>query len=412
MDKGRNTIPNYETGKILKMNLYLQFALRYFKGGKKSSFSSNAISLAVFGLAIGVFSLILTMSIIKGFEEVLANKISNIDGQIRIKTVFGKPINESDRLDSMLLASNLEIEVNPFVRGMLVVHKGNNTEGLLVEGIESFSNPSFLNLKDRFIADNNIIIGGSFSDNLKLYFSDVLVVAPLNGYTGKLINLKYSKYQVSGIFKSGMEEYDKNLAYVSLNSAQNLFGMDGKVSGYIVNSNEEIKYLVEKISKHVKYPYYVETWKDRHRIIFDWVNTQKIPIIIIFSLIALVGIANIMATISLMINEKQLQVGLLISQGLHNSQIRKIFLLQSGLIGFAGSLIGSFAAWLFIYFQNNYKLIALPEKVYFMDSLPVTFDYISSTIIIIFSFFISIVAGLFPTKSMFNHSVIRLLAQR
>ena len=209
-----------------------------------------------------------------------------------------------------------------------------------------------------------------------------------------------------------MEEYDKNLAYVSLNSAQNLFGMEGKVSGYIVNSNEEIKYLVEKISKHVKYPYYVETWKDRHRIIFDWVNTQKIPIIIIFSLIALVGIANIMATISLMINEKQLQVGILISQGLHNSQIRKIFLLQSGLIGFAGSLIGSFAVWLFIYFQNNYKLIALPEKVYFMDSLPVTFDYISSTIIIISSFFISIIAGLFPTKSMFNHGVIRLLAQR
>lgn len=412
MDKGRNTISNYETGKILKMNLYLQFALRYFKGGKKSSFSFNAISLAVFGLAIGVFSLILTMSIIKGFEEVLANKISNIDGQIRIRTVFGKPINESDRLDSMLLASNLEIEVNPFVRGMLVVHKGNITEGLLVEGIESFSNPSFLNLEDKFIADDNIIIGGSFSDNLKLYFSDVLVVAPLNGYTGKLINLKYSKYQVSGIFKSGMEEYDKNLAYVSLNSAQNLFGMEGKVSGYIVNSSVQIEYLVEKISKHVKYPYYVETWKDRHRIIFDWVNTQKIPIIIIFSLIALVGIANIMATISLIINEKQLQVGVLIAQGFHNSQIRKIFLLQSGLIGFAGSLFGSFAAWLFIYFQNNYKLIALPEKVYFMDSLPVTFDYTSSTIVIISSFFISIIVGLFPTKSMFNHGVIRLLAQR
>ena len=119
-----------------------------------------------------------------------------------------------------------------------------------------------------------------------------------------------------------------------------------------------------------------------------------------------------MATISLIINEKQLQVGVLIAQGFHNSQIRKIFLLQSGLIGFAGSFIGSFAAWLFIYFQNNYKLIALPEKVYFMDSLPVTFDYISSTIIIISSFFISIIAGLFPTKSMFNHGVIRLLAQR
>ena len=119
-----------------------------------------------------------------------------------------------------------------------------------------------------------------------------------------------------------------------------------------------------------------------------------------------------MATISLIINEKQLQVGVLFAQGFHNSQIRKIFLLQSGLIGFAGSLIGSFVAWLFINFQNNYKLISLPEKVYFMDSLPVTFDYFSSIVVIIFSFFISIIAGLFPTKSMFNNDVIRLLAQR
>ena len=193
MDKGRNTVSNYETGKVLRMNLYLQFALRYFKGGKKSSFSSNAIAMAVFGLAIGVFSLILTMSIIKGFEEVLANKISNIDGQIRIKTIFGKPIDESDRLDSILLDSNLKIEVKPFVRGMLVAHRGKNTEGLLVEGIESFSNPSLLNLKDSFITDDNIIIGSSLSDNLKLYISDILVVAPLNGYTGELIDLKYSK---------------------------------------------------------------------------------------------------------------------------------------------------------------------------------------------------------------------------
>lgn len=412
MDKGCNTVSDYETGKTLKMKLYLQFTLRYFRNRNSSSFSSNAITLAILGLAIGVFSLILTLSIIKGFEEVLANKISNIDGQIRIKNIFGNPINESDRLDSTLLASNLKIEVKPFVRGTLIVHRNNNTEGVLVEGIESFSNPQLLNLKDRFIADDDIIIGSSLSDKLKLYTSDVLVAVPLIGFNGKLINLKYNKYQVGGIFKSGMEEYDKNLAYINLNNAQKLFSMQGKVSGYIVNSTEEIKYLVETINEHVKYPFYVETWKERHRIIFDWVNTQKIPIIIIFSLIALVGITNIMATISLMINEKQLQVGLLSSQGLQNHQIRKIFLLQSGLIGFGGSFIGSFAALSFIYIQNNYKIITLPEKVYFMDSLPVAFDHSAAIIVIMFSFLISIISGLFPTKSIFKHGLTRLLAQQ
>ena len=394
------------------MKLYLQFVLRYFRSKNTNSFSSNAITLAILGLAIGVFSLILTASIIKGFEEVLANKIINIDGQIRIKTIFGNPISESERLDSILFASNSRIEVKPFIRGMIVVKGNNKTEGILVEGIESFSNPQSLNIKKSFIAEGEIIIGASLSDKLDFDFSDVLVAVPLSGFTEKLINLKYNKYKVGGIFKSGMEEYDKNLAYLNFNSAQKLFGMEGKVSGYIINSKDDTEYLVGKINEHVKYPFYIETWKDRHRIIFDWVNTQKIPIIIIFSLIALVGITNIMATISLMISEKRLQIGLLTSQGLQNNQIRKIFLLQSGFIGLAGSLSGSFSALAFSYIQNNYKIITLPEKVYFMDSLPVTFDYSFSIIVVIFSFLVSVISGLFPTKSIFKYSVTRLLAQQ
>ena len=69
------------------MRLYLQFILRYFRYGKKRSFSSNAINLATIGLAIGVFSLLVTISVIKGFENVLSNKLVNVDGKIRLKTI-------------------------------------------------------------------------------------------------------------------------------------------------------------------------------------------------------------------------------------------------------------------------------------------------------------------------------------
>ena len=84
------------------MNLYLQFALRYFYKKDNRSFSSNAINLAIIGLAIGVFSLLMTISVINGFEEVLSNKIIRVDGKIRLKTILGSPIKESERLDSLI----------------------------------------------------------------------------------------------------------------------------------------------------------------------------------------------------------------------------------------------------------------------------------------------------------------------
>ena len=84
------------------MRLYLQFILRYFRYGKKRNFASNAISLATIGLAIGVFSLLVTISVIKGFESILSSKLINVDGKVRLKTIFGTHINTLDRLDKAL----------------------------------------------------------------------------------------------------------------------------------------------------------------------------------------------------------------------------------------------------------------------------------------------------------------------
>ena len=105
------------------MRLYLQFILRYFRYGKKRSFSSNAINLATIGLAIGVFSLLVTISVIKGFENVLSNKLVNVDGKIRLKNIFGSSIGELDRMDSTLLQLYSKMNVTPFVRGSVVIKK-------------------------------------------------------------------------------------------------------------------------------------------------------------------------------------------------------------------------------------------------------------------------------------------------
>jgi len=393
------------------MKLYLQFVLRYLYPKSSSNFSSSASILAVIGLSIGLFSLILTMSIIKGFESTLEQKLSSIDGLIRVQNIFGKPISEKENLDSLLYSSGLLIDVKPYIRGTAMIHKGKQTEGIIIEGVKTVSNQSFFMMDQKTINEDDIILGESLSHILDVSIKDNVIVTPLINAPKELIKKKYSIIKVSGLFKSGMQEYDKTISFVSIDKAKRIFEMDDYVTGYIVNSNEKIENIIEGLNDFVRYPYYLESWKDRHRVIFEWIKIQRLPIIIIFGLIALVAITNIMATISMIIREKNSQIGILMAQGMKTSDIRKIFLIQGGFIGLSGCFLGSASAYLFITFQNRYKLITLPEDIYFMDYVPAVFDYSIFFLILISTLIISIISTIIPTKSIVKLQPSNLLAQ-
>ena len=391
------------------MRLYLQFILRYFKFGKKRSFSSNAINLATIGLAVGIFSLLVTISVIKGFENVLSNKLVNVDGKIRLKTIFGSSISELDKIDSTILKSYSEMNVTPFIRGSVVIHKNSANEGLLVEGVNYLPSFDYLVNEEKFVNDDEIIIGSSLAKSLKLDFEEALILVPLDGFISDIKNLKYYKLIFRRTFNTGMDEYDRNLAYVSINTAQKMFNMNKKVSGYIINSDTKTDKLFNYINGSIKYPYFLETWMDRHQIIFTWIRTQTLPIVIIFSLITLVGITNIMATVSLLVNERSKEVGILLSQGFQKYQIRNIFLIESGFIGLVGSTMGALLAIFFTSIQSRYNFIQLPEEVYFMNSLPISFDYNLCFVIMLLSLFITIFSSFLPIKTIFDNRIPKLL---
>jgi lipoprotein-releasing system permease protein len=393
------------------MKLYLQFVLRYLYPNSSSNFSSNASILAIIGLSIGLFSLILTMSIIKGFERTLEQKLSSIDGLIRVQNIFGKPISEKENLDSLLYSSGLLIDVKPYIRGTAMIHKGKQTQGVIIEGVETVPNQSFFIMDQQAIYENDIILGESLSHILDVSIEDNVIVTPLINTPKELIKKKYNIIKVSGLFKSGMQEYDKTISFVSIDKAKKIFEMDDYVTGYIVNSNEKIENIIEGLNDFVRYPYYLESWKDRHRVIFEWINIQRLPIIIIFGLIALVAITNIMATISMIIREKNSQIGILMAQGMKTSDIRKIFLFQGCIIGLLGCSLGSVSAYLFITLQNRYKLISLPEDIYFMDYVPAVFDYSIFFLILISTLLISIISTIIPTNSIVKIQPSNLLAQ-
>jgi len=393
------------------MNLYLQFVLRYLYPKSGNSFSSNASVLAIIGLSIGLFSLILTMSIIKGFENVLENKLSSIDGLIRVQNILGKPISEKDNLDSLLYSTDIPIKVSPYIRGTAMIRLGKYTEGIIIEGVSKLPDRSYFDIEQTSIDDNEIIIGKSLSDDLGIDIGDKVIINPLINSPDKFNMQKFNLIEVSGIFKSGMQEYDKTIAYVSIDKAKEIFEMKSQVSGYVINSKEPLYEIIERLNNYIRYPYYLESWKDRHRIIFDWINIQRLPIIIIFGLISLVAITNIMATISMIIREKNSQIGILMAQGMKPNDIRKIFFYYGGTIGLAGCFFGSVAAYLFIIVQNRFKVISLPEDIYFMDYVPAVFDYSIFTFVLISTILISVISTVFPTKNIIKMRPSQALAQ-
>ena len=393
------------------MNLYLQFVLRYLYPKSGNSFSSNASVLAIIGLSIGLFSLILTMSIIKGFENVLENKLSSIDGLIRVQNILGKPISEKDNLDSLLYSTDIPIKVSPYIRGTAMIRLGKYTEGIIIEGVSKLPDRSYFDIEQTSIDDNKIIIGKSLSDDLGIDIGDKVIINPLINSPDKFNMQKFNLIEVSGIFKSGMQEYDKTIAYVSIDKAKEIFEMKSQVSGYVINSKEPLYEIIERLNNYIRYPYYLESWKERHRIIFDWINIQRLPIIIIFGLISLVAITNIMATISMIIREKNSQIGILMALGMKPNDIRKIFFYYGGTIGLAGCFFGSVAAYLFIIVQNRFKVISLPEDIYFMDYVPAVFDYSIFTFVLISTILISVISTIFPTKNIIKMRPSQALAQ-
>ncbi len=389
----------------------MQFVLRYLYPNSGNNFSSNASVLAIIGLSIGIFSLILTLSIIKGFEDVLDKKLSSIDGKARVQNILGESISKPGKLDTLLSKIDFPLQISPYIRGTAMIRLSGNTDGIIIEGIDKILDHTYFDLKNHNINKDNIILGKALADEMGIDIGDRIIVTPLDNQINHTIKQKFNLMEVIGFIDSGMKEYDKKIAYTSIDGARNIFEMENAISGFIINSNEKVESIVKVLNEHIRYPYYYETWRERHQIIFDWIRIQRLPIIIIFSLIALVGITNIMAAVSMIISEKNTQIGILLSLGMETNDIRKIFFYYGGIIGFLACTLGSALSYLFIIIQNKYKIISLPEDIYFMDYIPANFDLFVFCSVLVLTLSISIFSTIIPSRSIINQVPIKLLLQ-
>ena len=378
----------------MKVFLSLRLALRFLFSHRFGSFSSYASWLAIGGLSIGVAALMLTASIIQGFQQVISEKLSLFEGQARISHIIGKPINNAQKPINLLLKSP-DILIEPFIRGVSMVRYRNYAEGVLIEGVNILPKSISNNDNDQ-VDKGNIILGNSLAKSLHINIGDTLFLQSFSKAESPFHIPRIKSLIVGDIFHSGLQEYDKTLAYVNLHDARWLFDLQkDHVSGFILNSQ-----VTPEIVDNINYPFHLETWKERHDLLFEWISLQRWPAYLMFGLIALVGLVNLIASIAMIIIEKSSQIGILISQGIKRNQLMQIFLFQGVFIGLMGGLFGGFLSTIIIFLQLNYGILKIPSDIYFMDQVPFSFDIFVFTSILSLVFIFSVIASWIPVSGL------------
>ena len=392
------------------MKLSLHLALRHLNSSDKSNFSSFAGKLSIIGLSFGIASLILTMSVYQGFENTISNKIASFDGHYRFQDILGRSIDENSDLNSVLdniLSERKDPIIRSFVQGPALIRKGINAEGVIIEGISGNGLVEPLNnlliSGTGTFSDNSIIIGKSLSDKYGLVIGDPLVIFDLSSISDISGMYRLKQFTIGGIFHSGLSEYDNNMIYTSIQNAQYLLDIEEKISGKVVYfTQNNFSSISELIDEKLRYPYYSNSWKEKHHTLFKWLEVQKLPIIIIFGMISLVAIVNIISALTMIVLDKIKTIGALQAVGFRKKQINLIFLLKGAIIGIIGSFIGLFIALVLGWMQMKYHILSISEDIYFMDHLPVSFNINNILLILILGIISSLIASYWPARIAAN----------
>ena len=383
------------------MNFPFYLSIRYLRSTQKGSFTRIAGILSVAGLAVGISALLITLFILNGFERVISEKIADFDGHIRVRHYLNNFIpSEIEGMNQIISAYDGKVVQSKFIQGTALLRKGKSAEGVIVEGIEASGNDFLSNILVSGtvdLDDHGIILGERLANQLNISIGDKIVLFDLATLRGSKKRLK--QFTVTGIFHSGMSEYDQSLVYTNLKQADGLFNMEGKVSGHVLRMKDPAlaNDFSQLLGEELAYPYMVMTWKEKNRALFKWMNVQRWPILFIFSLIALVGIVNIISALAMIVLDKTRQIGILKSLGLPQGKLKQVFLAKGFIIGVAGAVFGSALALFLAWLQNHYKLITVPEDVYFMDFIPVDVNLAHVGIVTIVSVIFSVIAAIWPT---------------
>jgi len=388
---------------------------RYLSGARRQGFISFVAAMSVLGLMLGVAVLIVVLSVMNGFERELRTRILSVTGHAEITGLEGSfPNWQAARAkatqDPEVLAAV------PFIDEQAMLSHGQHVVGTKIRGVAPDLERTATGLAQKFTQGSidqlspgayHIVLGSALATALDAKVGDSLfLLAPAATPTPAGLQPRMRRFTVTGIFSSGMYEYDRGLALLEMHDAARIYRMGDNVSGLrlAVRDPWRAGMVVDRVARSLGGGFYVSNWTRSHETFFRSITVMKSILFVILLMIVGVAAFNIIATLVMIVKEKRSDIAILRTLGAGPLNMLGTFAIQGVLIGFAGTALGAALGVLVAHNLENWvhdleQLLGthfLDASVYNMSDLPAYVELLDVTKVCAVAFALCVLATLYP----------------
>ena len=362
---------------------------RYVRSRSKNSFVSLISAISMLGIAIAVSVLIIVLSVVNGFERELKDRLLAMTAHASIEGVEGQ-LEDWQDLQRTAEINDRVVAAAPYVNGQALLVFGEQLSGAELRGIDArqedaVSGVAGLMLEGQLdsleLGEFNIVLGVELANKLGVGLGDKVTVTLAEGIvTPAGIVPRNKRFTVSGIYRVGMYEFDRRLAFVNIGDAQKLYRKKDTVTGMRLAVTEiyEAHAIVREVALEHGALVLISDWTRRHVNFFRSIQITKSILFVILLLVIAVAAFNIVSTLVMVVKDKQTDIAILRTVGARPSSILRIFVTQGSVIGIVGTLAGVLFGVLLAtnletvvtYLEAIFGIKFLAADVYFISDLP------------------------------------------
>ena len=392
-------------------------ALRYLKSRGLSRLVSFITVIAVSGMTVGVAALVVVLGVMNGLQADLRDKILVASPHLRVLT-YGEGLRLDDWRDVLTRVRRVPgvTAAAPFVITQGGISAGHDyAEGVVVFGIDPDTGKRAVTTLAAHLTrgdlhfrttrpdvEAGIALGDRLAAKLSAYPGDVVTLVAFAGTkfnpsAGAFIP-RYHRFEVTGLFDTGMFEYDNSWVVLDRTVAQRFASLDSSVTGLEVQLADpwQAQSFATDLENRLGYPHRVVDWQTQNASLFSALKLEKLAMGFVVFLICIVAAFNVVGMLTMVVRDKTREIGILLAMGLHRGAVRRVFLVQGVLIGFVGTVIGSTLGLVIGGVINRGELIHIDPSIYFIDHLPVHIQPDDLLRVVFASLVVAILAPLYP----------------